>query len=656
MSKPWEKYQQNAAPPKPWERYGATDQPAAPADVDYLEGYGPIQRGLIGAGKVTNDMLQAFGLGVEGNQEADAAIAGDTAGKVGGVLADIGMMYVGGSALKGAGAGAKALKAAPVVGRAAEAVGNGLNWLGKGFTNPTSYKQAATAGATYGAASRPGDVTERAVNATLGGVGGSLGLAVGRGIGHTSDYLKSLVPGQDAERVIAGELRLKGLDLYALPRAAQKQIIKAGKRSLDSIDNLNPEELRRAADFEALGIKPTRGWVTRDASDWWMENNLNTVNPDVSARFRDANQLLLQNVQKNAPDATDYQLGRRLSDTVTGYDASLKSKADELYTSARNMAGRDIPLDPHRFVNDASIELDQQMLGSKLPADTLSWFKKISEGKEPFDMGTAMQRLQALNGRIYSTSDPAEAKALGLVKSQLIKALDDYSSGAPGVIGGQQSEQAALSGAFKQARSAAADRFRFQESNPLVDRVLSGKFTAEQLPDMVGKMGVDDMAGLAKVQAERGVPVLDTLRDAARVYIRDASTLQGETGGSFTVHGLRKALDKIGPEKGKLLFGDKGWESYQQILRAGGAIHNAPIKPAGSSTAPNLLRLAQQIPIPGANQGLSLLMSGVSKAKGAIDVNAALNSSLTLPKPAPRPSYLPLLAAPGLLSTTNQAR
>jgi hypothetical protein len=55
------------------------------------------------------------------------------------------------------------------------------------------------------------------------------------------------------------------------------------------------------------------------------------------------------------------------------------------------MAGRDIPLDPHRFVNDASIELDQQMLGSKLPGDTLSWFKKISEGKEPFDMGTAMQ-------------------------------------------------------------------------------------------------------------------------------------------------------------------------------------------------------------------------------------------------------------------------
>ncbi len=624
---------------------------AQPAKIDHLEGYGPIQRGLIGAGKATNDLLQSFGLGIEGHPEADAAIAGDTAGMVGGGLAGAGMMLAGGNVLKAAGSGVQALNA----GRVANAAGKGLQWLGSGVTNPTSYKQAATAGATYGAISQPGGAGERAVNATIGGIGGTAGLAVGRGLGHASDYLKSLVPNQNIEREIAGELTLKGIDLYALPRAAQKQIIKAGKRSLDSIDNLKPDELRRAADFEALGIKPTRGWVTRDAGDWWMENNLNTVNPDVSARFRDANQILLDNVRKNAPDATDYTLGRRLSDTVAGYDASLKSKADDLYSAARNMAGRDIPLDPHRFVNDASIDLDQQMLGSKLPADTLSWFKKISDGKEPFDMGTAMQRLQALNGRIYATSDPAEAKALGLVKSHLIKSLDDYQGGAPGLIGGEQTEQAALSGAFKQARGAAADRFRFQESNPLVDRVLSGKFTAEQLPDLVGKMGVDDMSGLAKIQAERGVPVLDTLRDAARVYIRDAATLQGETGGSFTVHGLRKALDKIGPEKGKLLFGDSGWEGYQQILRAAGAIGNAPIKPAGSSTAPNLLRFVSRLPV-GLNEGVQLLVSGATKAKQAVDVNAALNGGLTLPRPAPGASYLPLLAAPGLLSTTSQAR
>ena len=656
MAKPWEQYQQNAAPAKPWERYAEPEQPAAPENIDYLEGYGPVQRGLIGAGKATNDLLQSFGLGIEGNPEADAAISSDTAGMVGGVLAQAGMMYAGGTALKGAGAGLQALRSAPVAGRAAGAVGKGLQWLGTGATNPSGYKQAATAGALFGAASQPGDVGSRLANATAGGVGGAAGMAVGRGIGHAADYLKSLVPRPAVDREITGKLLLQGVDLHALPRAMQQQVIKAGRRSLDAVDNLNPEELRRAADFEALGIKPTRGWITRDANDWWMENNLNTVNPEISTRFRDANQTLLQSVRKSAPDASDYEVGKRLGGAVSSYDAALKTKADSLYQAARGMAGRDIPLDAARFVNNASVDLDQQMLGSKLPGDTLSWFKKITSGQEPFDMGTAMQRLQAINGRIYSTSDPAEAKALGMVKSHLINALDSYPGGAPGVIGGQQSEQAALSSAFKGARGAAADRFRFQESSPLVDRVLSGKFTAEQLPDMVGRMGVDELAGLQAIQAERGVPVMEPLRDAARAYIRDAATLQSETGGSFTVHGLRKALDKIGPEKGRLLFGSDGWNGYQQVLRAAGNIGNAPIKPAGSSTAPNLLRLMQKVPIPGAGPGLELLMSGVSKAKNAMDVNAALNSGLNIPRGAPSSSYLPLLTAPGLLTLTNQAR
>lgn len=630
----------------------APAQPEKAEPINYLEGYNALERGLIGAGQATNSFINQFGLGIEDSGPAAEAVKNDTAGMVGNILGQVGMMYAGGAALKGVGA---AIKGLPLL----EKVGSGISWLGKGMTSPAGYKQAAAGGAAWGAASEDGDIADRAYNATVGGIGAPVGLAVGRGVqkvgGKLWDGVKNLSDGVNVrgnlDASITGKLSAEGIDFMALPRAVQEQIRKGASESLDVLDSLNPEEIRRMADFEALDIKPTKGWLTRDPSAWWRENTLNTVNPDISSRFRDANQTLLQQVAKGAPDASDYQLGKRLSEVIEGHDKTLKANADSLYASARDMAGRDIPLDPHRFVNEASKELDQQMIGSKLPADTLSWFQKVTDGKEPFDMGTAVQRLQALNGRIYSTTDPAEAKALGIVKNHLINAIDNYPGGVPTATG-QESEQAALSSAFREARKAAADRFRFQESNPLVDRVLSGKYAAEDFPSMVGKMKVDDLQSLSKLQAEGNVPVMSSVRDAARAYIRDASTLQAETGGSFTVNGLRKALDNIGPEKGQMIFGPEEWAGYQRILRTGGAINNAPLKPAGSSTAPNMLRVVDGLPI-ALPEKVQFIVDLVGKGQQMAEVRGLLNPGMTVPKVARKPPLLGPLGAASLLGADS---
>jgi hypothetical protein len=630
--------------------------PAPEQPINYLEGYNFPQRMLIGAGKAANDVMQGVGLdGIEGDPGADKAISDDTAGMLGGGLAQGGMMFAGGSGLGAAGAGIKAMSAA----RIPQAIGSAAQWLGAGAVNPASYKQAAAAGTGFGALSAPGDAATRVGNAAIGGVGGAAGLAVGRGLESVGravgNMTRSASSSADIETQITAKLTAKGIDFLALPRAVQEQIKKAGTRSLDVLDDLNPEELARMADFQALNIQPTKGWVTRDPNAWWTENTLNTVDRGIAARFKDANQSLLQSVRTNAPDATDYQLGKRLSDDIAVQDATMKANVDSLYTKARGAAGRDIPLDATRFVNDSSITLDEQMIGSKLPSDTLAWFQKITTGKEPFDMGTAMQRLQSINGLISKTNDPAEATALGIVKTHLINALDDYTPPGGGLLAGQDAEQVALSQAFREARTAAAGRFRFQESNPLIDKVLSGKYTAEQLPDLIGSMRVDDMASMVKLQKDLSVPVMTSLRDAARVFIRDSSTLQGETGGSFTVNGMRKALDKIGPEKGEMLFGAKGWADYQQILRAAGNINNAPLKPAGSSTASNALRVIQKIKIPGIPQSMELLLAGAGRANQTLEVRGLLNPKAAIPRAQPSPSQLAKFGTGGLLTFTGGA-
>lgn len=696
-----------------------TSQQDRSTPPDRLAGRSWLERGTLGAGKAVADLMEGVGLGgvlwPRGWQRAPGAdddLMSDAAGLGGNIGGQIGLAYLGGRGLQ---AGGKAIQAASAARAmpAVKTVGGLVEGAGNALIAPTSYKQAAGAGAALGALSQPGDVSERAANALTGAAGGSAGLAIGRGIGKVAGGVKAMMtPAAPVEMEISAKFAQKGIDYNALPQAVKAQVINIGKKSMEDVDKLDPIQLGRMADFNATGIQPTRGWLSRDPKQWWLENNLNTVDDQLKTRFMDAQQSLLYGVRKGAGDATDYERGQVLQKSVGDYDAGLKAKADKLYQTARNTAGRDIPLDPHKFVNDASVELDQQMLGSKLPADTLSWFQKATEGKEPFDMGTAMQRLQALNGRIYSTNDRAEAVALGIVKKHLINAIDNGETAAfnpapgmrspgsapgassqpftaariggqarlpsagklsstggispfqggigPAAGAGQTGEQAppGIAEAFRSARSAAADRFRFQEASPLIEKILKGNYAPEDLPDIVGKMKVDQLKDLSKLEQERGVPIMSSLQDAARAYVRDSATLQGETGGSFTINGMRKALDRIGPEKGKALFGADGWAEYQRILRVGGAINNPPMKPAGSTTAPNLLRFAQtlgKLPIPGAKGLLEITITAAGKAKQMSDVGSALNPplSMTVPKKQ-QSSLLPLLMAPGLLGISEQ--
>ena len=111
---------------------------------------------------------------------------------------------------------------------------------------------------------------------------------------------------------VSAKLSQKGIDFGSLPQAVKDQVINLGKKSMEDVDNLDATQLGRMADFNALGIKPTRGWLSRDPKQWWTENTLNTVDDQMQKRFVDANRSLLYGVRKGAGDATDYERGQVL--------------------------------------------------------------------------------------------------------------------------------------------------------------------------------------------------------------------------------------------------------------------------------------------------------------------------------------------------------
>jgi hypothetical protein len=670
-----------------------------------------LARGMVGAGKGATEFLDSIGLKdalglsslpparavkptlsslttgqapqVSPQQQAANALESDPAAMIGNVLAQIGIQYAGGKLIGGAGglvnSGANASRAfaGANIGRGtqlASDIGSALEATGTALSTPQTVRQALAAGSAFGALAQPGDPGERVSNALAGGIGGAGGYGIGKLIGVAGQQANKLLnrpaaqqATQDLTNELTVQLRANGLDFAAMPRAAQQSLLSAAQDAVSKTGSLDPDMLKRMADFQNVGIDPLKGWVTRNPQQWWQADTLNTVDPRISQRYQAANRALVQQAGQRAPEASDYQLGQRFGQGVQGvYDAK-KAAADAAYKQARATAGRDIELDPYRFVNDVSNELHDQWTGQALKDEVLPWFQNITSGKEPFDMGTALQRLQALNGKMNRTRDPEQLFQFGIVKKHLINAIEGYGGQGNGpmpLVGADEQQQLAL--AFKNARGAASQYLQF-EKNPVIQDVLGGKFTPEKLPDMMGKLRVDDLQTLAQLdQANPGLNALPRLRDAAAAYIRDAAVLQQETGGKFTVAGLRKALDRIGPENGKLLFGDD-WNQYQSLLRAGGSIMNPPVRPTGSTTAPNLMRWLNMTKIPGVPAALELGATAAGKVKQTLDVNKLLQPGLYDPaqvltnrqliqrafQNAPA-SPLPMVTAPGLLDYLNQ--
>lgn len=646
---------QQAAAPRMQDFGGAPKKSAAQIGFEQeAKKLSPLMAGVVRAGAAAEQTVAGlkdlFGYGDSPEKQAERQMAigaveeaSPKAALAGNLLANAGMAYLGGTALKGLGA----------VGSAANLAKTGrvLSAAGKAVTAPTGLKEAAAGGALYSGLTEQGDLGDRLGSAGLGALGGTVGYGVGKGIGAAGTALANKakqVAGSVASRfgdvqktAVSEALEQAGLNASKMSAANQEAIANAFQQAgvapqdlgaqtrgaLQKMANqanksggtLDPAALQRMADYEALKIKPLSGWVSRTPEEWNAGHTLQGVNPDITQRWAEANQALVNRIQGAAPaDVSDYAAGSALRESIQKPYEAMKGAAGQLYEQYRAMGGHDLPLDAAALSQNVAADLKKNLITKKLPSDVRGWLSGVTSGKEPLTFGTGSEQMAALNGLIYSTQDKAERKALGIVKSHLEDALSGANlPEAPGA------EQAALSGAFKKARGAASEYFGLAKSSPLAEAVTTGKFTPEKLPDMMKSLTVDNLGKMIEADARFGTDSLGKLRDAASIFIRDSAVLQGETGGKFTVNGLRKALDAIGPEKGVALFGPEGWGQYQQALRAGGAMMNEPsgVVSAKSGTAQAMMNMMQKF----APTALALPIKGVQAVQRAAEAQSLLS-------------------------------
>jgi hypothetical protein len=229
----------------------------------------------------------------------------------------------------------------------------------------------------------------------------------------------------------------QGMTPADVPEAVLQSVRRQVDDALRSGRRLNPQELVRRAQFEAVGLTdnaaPTAAQLSRNPTEYANEVNLAQVrirtpqgegNP-LADRFNAQNRRLQEVFdQAGAQGATDrVTAGQTVMDALRRSDEPVKAGVDDAYRAARSMTGgRAAELDRAAFSQTANRTLDEGMLGRFVPPEVRNTLNDVSDGTMPFTVEAAEQfdSIMSAAQRRFGTGSPEH-----LAISRIRQALHD---------------------------------------------------------------------------------------------------------------------------------------------------------------------------------------------------------------------------------------
>ena len=431
--------------------------------------------------------------------------------------------------------------------------------------------QGARAGA-IGGASAPvlnaddSFVGEKLMQTGAGAVGGAVltplaskaGEAIARRVAQASP---AQVSAQADKVMIEGINRLQrdGITL-AQPDVAQlrQQVVEA----LQQGRKIDPAAMFRKQDFEALGMQPTLGQITRDGAQFSREKNLRGiagVGDPLLARMDSQSQRLQELITgRSAGAADEFSAGQQMMRALKGVDDGMNAKVGAAYDKARDHLGRAAPMDSHAFSDRANLAIDSEMLNDALPAQARSIMNKITTGEIPFNVNSAVmidKRFSGLQRDLAAAGNKEGALAVGKLRT----ALND----SP--IADNVGEDAKA--AFDAARGMARDRFKLHDAVPAMKASADGDISAQ---DFVRRFLIngkaEDVSGLAKVMPEDAKQEARKQFGAAIERAAFGQNVAGDKG--IAQESLAKFLNQPGmKQKMAAFFGPDEMEKFDRISR-----------------------------------------------------------------------------------------
>lgn len=538
---------------------------------------------------------------------------------------------------------------------------------------PQQLASAAGAGLAGGASREAGgSPLMQGAAALAGGVAG--GMAPG-GISAAVNGVRSafnkLTP-QQLDQQISVLLQRADVDYAQLPNAARAALRNDLASAMRAGQELDPQAVRRLADFRTVGATPTRGMVSQDPVQITREMNLakigaNSADGQLQGLPRlqnDNNATFIRNLNNGGATQGDpFRAGQAAIGGIAGRDAEMAANVNNLYGQVRNMAGGDLPLDRKPFIDNIFGALQQENRMAFLPSEIGATLNAISAGNTPFTPQTVDMLKTMMATASRSSNDGNVRAALTIARNALENTPVNLPSVGPGVATGAQAEvlrgagQQAndVLGAMNEARRAAAQRFGWQESARPIEAALGGAQPDKFVQQFVLNGTLSDARAIAQ-----NAPI-DEVKNAIVLHLKEKA-LNGAADevGKFSQSAYNKALSGIGDRKLALFFSP---EELNQLRAVGRVASYAQVQPVGSAVNNSnsgalmlgkgydaLMALADRIPIIGPN-----LVPPIRNIEIGIRNQQAQNFApglLRIPQKPPMGQglLLPGIAAGGLLA------
>jgi hypothetical protein len=554
--------------------------------------------------------------------------------------------------------------------------------------NPVSQLSAAAGGGLASGSSREagGDGSEQLLAALGGTVAGGLTPGAINGVISKISSLRSSPMALEGKITLA--LKEAGVDWQAVPQGIRNQLLADVKKATSTGGDLNPDAVRRLADFRMTNTTPTRGMLTLDPIQVTREQNLAKLGANSSddalaalpmLQNRNNSQLISNLNQAGAAKGNPLEAGRSSIDRITGIDSAMKSRVSSMYDAARNMPGGDVPLQRTELVNNIYSRLAKENKLAFLPKEVSDMIDDISLGvvkrggqqfDVPFDAKALDNLMTTISTAQRGTKDGNIKAALSLVR----QAIDDTPiTPVKAQFGGNQvvtqagakflRDQDAQAPEFmrslNQARAAARQRFDWQESSKPVQAALDGMEPDKFFQRFVVGGTISDAKALAKAGDKAAI------KDSITAYLKEKA-LNGSADevGKFSQFAFNKALKEIGQEKLGLFFSKAEIQqleanarasSYMQVQPVGSAINNSNSGIYFNARMMDYITsVASKVPL-----GKQLVVDPLRSVDISLGERAAQNITPGLLMPSQQSSALPFFSAPaaaglGLLSAPNQ--
>jgi hypothetical protein len=444
-----------------------------------------------------------------------------------------------------------------------------------------------------------------------------------------------------------------GVSFSNLSEAVQNGIRKDVADALKVSGSVTPEAVRRLADYRLTGALPTAGTLTLDPATVTQQKNLAKLginSKDAAAqtlgRTENANnQTLINglNYLGAATAGTPVAGGRTIMNALAQRDTTARRLIGDRYAAARASDGRSAAIDPYAFTNQANNALDESLLGGKLPSDVRNLLNNAATGRLPLTVDTAEQFKTRIGDLQRASSDAAERKALGLVRSALDNAplLDNQGQGAID--------------AFNKARGLNRAYMQIVEKTPALEAVRDGiepdKFVQQFIVGNGAKSNIADvnaLYGSIKKSPEAVQAVKEQI--VSHLKTKALNGASDETG-KISQSAYNKALSAIGDEKLARFFPQAEIDqlkaigrvaSYEQFQPAGAAVNNSNTAAAGlaaifdriaNSTLLSKIPLGNALAVPAQNISVGIRSRQSLNVPQAIAGNRLVPTNRFLPSP-----------------------